>query len=180
MAVETGRALARQFDAAIDGGIELLLRERRQQKPQPLKLSRRQQTVEHLKVIGQRDQLALADVTQFGTWGQIHRRRKFSEKLVRQVEVDIKPLEIAPVLLLERINHKMREDKAALLMLWMRQRVKALWKQVLVADLVRGHRRKAVPGGAGRQLDPNPLLQRLAPVHRDALCRAVAQIVALV
>jgi hypothetical protein len=77
-------------------------------------LPRRQQTVEQLVIIGQRDQLTLRDVAQLRAWGQIHRRRKLCEELVWQVKIYIEPLEIAPILLFERVDHKVRKDKAAL------------------------------------------------------------------
>ena len=51
VAVETGHARARLQRAAVVGGVELLLRERRQQQPQPFQLLRVQDAVEQLEVV---------------------------------------------------------------------------------------------------------------------------------
>ena len=89
---------ARKLCAAILGRIELLLREGRQQQPQPFQLPGRQHAIEHLVVIGQRDQLALRDIAQIGARGQVDRRRKLGQEVVRQIEIDVEPRQVAPVL----------------------------------------------------------------------------------
>jgi hypothetical protein len=100
--------------------------------------------------------------------------------VVRQIEINVEPLEVAPVLLLDRVDLKVRNDKAALLVLGMRQRIEPLRVEVLVADLVRAHRRQALPGHTGGQFDAHAFLDRFRPVHRDTLGGAVAQVVTLV
>src|SRR6266849_3723370 len=62
MAIKASRAEAGNRRAAILGRIELLLREGRQQKAQPFQLPGREQPVEHLVVIRERDQLTLRDI----------------------------------------------------------------------------------------------------------------------
>ena len=99
--------------------------------------------------------------------------------MVRQIEINVEPLEVAPVLLLDRVDLKVRNDKAALLVLGMRQRIEPLRVEVLVADLVRGHGRQPLPGHASRQFDADALLNGFCPVHRDTLGGVVAQIVTL-
>ena len=74
----------------------------------------------------------------------------------------------------------MRKDKASLLMLGMRQRIKTFRKQILVPDLVRGHRRQTLPGHTDRKFYAHALLHRLHPVHCHTRSGVVAEIVALV
>jgi hypothetical protein len=179
MAIKASRALAGELGAAVLDRIELLLRERRQQQAQPFELPRGKNAVEKLVVIGQRDQLALRDIAQISARGKVDRWRKLSQEVVRQIEINVEPLEVSPVLLLDRVDQEVRKDKAALLVLGVRQRIEALRIEVLIADLVRAHRRQPLPGHPGRQLDANALLNGFCPVHRDALGGVVAQIVTL-
>src|SRR5271163_1375104 len=126
MAIKAGRSLTWNLGAPILGRIELLLRERRQQQAQPFQLPWSENSVEQLVVVGQRDQLALRDIAQIGAGGKVDRRRKLGQEVVRQIEVDVEPLQVPPVLLLDRVDQKVWKDKAALLMLGMRQRIKPL------------------------------------------------------
>jgi len=71
MAVEAGRTDAGQRRLAVVGGVELLLRERRHQQPQPFQLPGRENAVEQLEVVGERDQLALRDIAQIGSRDQV-------------------------------------------------------------------------------------------------------------
>ena len=180
MAIKAGGTLAGSLGSAILGDIELLLWKGRQQQAQPFQLSRRKNAVEQPVKIGERDQLALRYVAQIGALCQEHGRRKFGQEVVRQIEINVEPLQVSPVLLLDRVDQEVRKDKAALLVLGVRQRIEPLRIEVLVADLVRGHRRQPLPGHAGRQFDADALLNGFCPVHRDTLGGAVAQIVTLV
>jgi hypothetical protein len=94
--------------------------------------------------------------------------------VVRQIEINVEPLQVSPVLLLDRVDLKVRNDKAALLVLRVRQRIEPLRVEVLVADLVRAHRREALPGYAGWQFDADALLIGFVRVHRDPLGGTVA------
>src|SRR6266404_10326 len=123
MAIKASRALAGNRRAAILGRVELLLREGRQQKAQPFQLPGREYPVEHLVVIRQRDQLTLRDVTQVRTRRQVNGRRKLGQEVIRQVEIYVEPRQVARVLLLERVDQKMRKDKAAIGVFGMRQRI---------------------------------------------------------
>jgi len=180
MAIKASRTLAGYLGTAIVGCVELLLWKGRQQQAQPFQLSRGKNAVEQLVVIGQRDQLALRDIAQIGAWGQIHRRRKLGQEVIRQIKIQIEPLQVSAVLLLDRVDQEVRKDKAALGMVGVRQGIEPLRIEVLVADLVWAHRGQPLPGHPGRQFDANSFLQRFAAVHRDTLDGAVAQIVALV
>src|SRR5438132_12714120 len=153
MAIKACSTLAGSLGSAILGDIELLLWKGRQQQAQPFQLSRRKNAVEQPVKIGERDQLALRYVAQIGALCQEHGRRKFGQEVVRQIEINVEPLQVSPVLLLERVDQEVRKDKAALLVLGVRQRIERLQIQVLVADLVRRHRRQPLPGDPARQLN---------------------------
>src|SRR5439155_26279461 len=179
MAIKAGGTLAGSLGSAILGDIELLLWKGRQQQAQPFQLSRRKNAVEQPVKIGERDQLALRYVAQIGALCQEHGRGKLGQEMVRQIEINVEPLQVSPVLLLDRVDQEVRKDKAALLVLGVRQRIEPLRIEVLIADLVRAHRREALPGHTGWQFDPDALLDRFSSVHCDPLGGAVAQIVAL-
>src|SRR6185437_1938534 len=102
--VEAGGALAGNLRLAIVGGIELLLREWRQQQAQALDLAWRQDTVEHLEVVGERDQLALRDVAEVRSLHQIRRRGKRCQKPLRQVEVYIESAQVKIILALHGVD----------------------------------------------------------------------------
>src|SRR3984957_5244688 len=159
--------------------MKLLLREWRQQQAQPFQLSGRENAVEHVEEVGDRDQLALRDVAQIGARGQVHRRRKRSQKVFGQVEIDVEAGQVSPVLCLDRVDLLMRKNLAACGMEWMRQRKEALWPQALVTDRVGRHARELFPGHPRWQPDAYPLLQWLPVLHRDALGGMVAEVVAL-
>src|SRR5258708_3959496 len=89
MAIEAGRALAGYFRFAIVGRVELLLREWRHQQAQPFQLPWCENAVEHLEVVGERDQLALRDVAEIGSRDQVHGWRKCSKEAFRQIKIDI-------------------------------------------------------------------------------------------
>src|SRR5258707_3336142 len=180
MAIKASRADAGNRRAAILGRIELLLREGRQQQAQPFQLPGRKQAVEQSEVIGERDQLTLRDIAQIGARRQVDGWRKLSQEVIRQIEIDVEPGQVSPVLLLDRIDQEVRKNKAAVGVFGMRQGVEPLRIEILFANLVRAHRRKLLPGHSGGQFDADAFLHGFSAIHRDPLGRAVAQIVALV
>src|SRR6202035_5656489 len=113
MAIKAGGTLAGKLCAAILGRVELLLWKGCQQQAQPLQLPGRKNAIEELIVIGQRDQLALRDIAQIGTLCQIDGRRKLGQKMIRQIEINVEPLEVSPVLLLDRVDQEVGKDEAA-------------------------------------------------------------------
>src|SRR5579862_4888911 len=169
MAVEAGRADAGRRRLAILGRIELLLRERRQQQAQPFELPRRENAVEQLEVIGERDQLALRDIAQLGARGKIEGWRKRRQEVLRQVESEVEAGQVTRVLPLHRIDLVLREYEAAGGMKRVRQGEEALRPEPSLADLVRAHRRELLPRHTLRQLHAHAFLQGLAALHRDAL-----------
>ena len=86
--------------AAILGGIELLLREGRQQQAQSFQLPGSKYAVEHLVVIGERDQLAVRDIAQIWARSEVNGGRKLGQEVVGQIEIYVKPGQVSPVLLL--------------------------------------------------------------------------------
>jgi len=180
MAIEAGRAAARLLRSAILGLIVLLLRERRHQKTQAFDLLRRENAVEQLVVVFDRDELALRDVTEVGALIEVHRRWKFWQKMIRDVVLDVEPREIAPFLPLDLVDQEAWKHETALLMLGVRQRVESLGKRILIANLLRAHIRKSLPRLSRRELDANSFLHRLGAVHRDAASRPAAQVISLV
>jgi len=103
--------LAGSLGSAILGDIELLLWKGRQQQAQPFQLSRRKNAVEQPVKIGERDQLAPAirrpnRCAVSGTWSE-----EFGQEVVRQIEINVEPLQVSPVLLLERVDQEVRKDK---------------------------------------------------------------------
>lgn len=73
MAIEAGYAQALRRHLAVLGLIEFLLWERRQEKPQPLHLNRRDDAVHDFAVVADRQQLAAGHVAQFRMGGQEYR-----------------------------------------------------------------------------------------------------------
>ena len=174
VAVEARRTDAGQRRLAIVGGVELLLRERRQQQAQSFQLPGRENAVEHLVVVGERDQLALRDITEIGARGQVHRRRKRGQKAFGQIEIDVEAGQVAVVLPLYRVDRHFRKHKAAGRVEGMRQGKEALWPEAALTNLIRAHRCELPPSHAAWQLDTHPFLERFSALHGDALGRAVA------
>jgi hypothetical protein len=52
--------------------------------------------------------------TQIGARGQIDRWRELGQKVIRQIKINVEPLQVTPVLLLDRVSYEVRKDKAAL------------------------------------------------------------------
>src|SRR5258708_39773993 len=98
MAIKACRADAGNRRAAIVGGIELLLREGRQQQAQPFELPRREKAVEQSEVIRERDQLALRDGAQVRAGGEAGGWRKPGQEALRQRAIDGGPGLVPPVL----------------------------------------------------------------------------------
>src|SRR5882724_8740053 len=96
MTIKASRADAGNRRTAILGRIELLLWEGRQQQAQPFQLSGREQAVEQLVVIRERDQLTLRDIAQVGARGQVDSRRKLGQEVIRQIEIYVEPGQSRP------------------------------------------------------------------------------------
>src|SRR5713101_1785472 len=121
MAVEAGRTDAGQRRLAVIGGVELLLRERCHQQPQPFQLPWCENAVEQLEVVGERDQLAPRDIAQIGSRDQVHGWRKCSQEAFGQVEIDVEAGQVASVLTLYRVDLLLRKHEAA-------SRVEGMWQ----------------------------------------------------
>src|SRR6266478_5128446 len=126
MAVKASRADAGNRRTAILGRIELLLWEGRQQQAQPFELPRRDQAVEQLVVIGERDQLTLRDIAQIRARRQVNGWRKLGQEVIRQIEIYVEPGQVSPVLLLDRVDQEAWKNKAAVDVVGMRQGVEPL------------------------------------------------------
>src|SRR6185436_11553424 len=117
MTIQTRDAELRLRYLAIVGGIELLLRERRQQQAQALHLNRREDPVHQLEKVACRQQLAFRHVTELGPRRQKDGRRKFRQQVIRQMKVDVETLQRAMLTLVDLIDLELREDHAAGLVL---------------------------------------------------------------
>jgi hypothetical protein len=100
--------------------------------------------------------------------------------MIGDVVLDIETREIACFLPFELVDHKMRKHEATFLMFRVRQRIESSGKRVLIANLLRTHIRKSLPGFSRRELDANSFLHRLGAVHRDAGRWPIAQVISLV
>src|SRR5258707_741178 len=100
--------------------------------------------------------------------------------MIRQVEVEVKTSEIAGGLLQRLLDGGAREKHSTFRMIMGRQWVKYPRVQILVANLVRAHRRQLLPSRPCGQPHTNSSLHRFSPRHRSALGGAVGEIVALV
>ena len=78
---------------AVVGGVEFLLRQGREQQPQPVELHGRQDVLEQPVVVVDRDDFAARHVAQLGPVLKEHRRRELGQERLGQVEVDVEPLE---------------------------------------------------------------------------------------
>jgi len=177
VAVEAGDAAARADGAAVLRGIELLLRERREQEPQPLELLRIQEAVEQREVIVERHHPALRHIAEIGAGGQVNRSGKLGQKMIGQIKVEVEPRQIALLLPVELVDDKMGEQHAAFRMIGMRQWPETGGKKILRPDLAGRQRRQPGPREAGLEPGARALLHRLSPAHRDAVGRPVGQIV---
>ena len=165
---------ARPGRTAVLGRVELLLRERRHEQPQPLELLGVEDAVEQLEVVLERDDLAPRDVAEVRARRQVDRGRELGEEAVGQVEIEVIPREVAPLLPPDLVDLEPGEDHAPLGVVGVRQGQEARREEVLLADLLGRHRAERLPGRAGRQPDPHALLDRLAARHGDAGRRPVA------
>ena len=139
VALQAGHAAARLLRSPVLGHIELLLRERGEQQPKPLKLLRVEDAVKQLVVVHDGDELALRHVSQVRARGQVDWWRELRQEVLGQIKVQVKSGEVASLLPLDFINVMLGEDHAALGMIRMRQRQESLGKQVAVADFHRRH-----------------------------------------
>ena len=120
MAIEAGDPEAGLLATAIRGGIELLLRERRHQEPQPLELFGIQDAVEQLVIVADRHQLTPRHVPQVWSRRQVNRRRKLRQEPIGKVEVEVEAGQIAPRLPAGLVDQELRKNHAALGMIGVR------------------------------------------------------------
>jgi hypothetical protein len=99
--------------------------------------------------------------------------------VVRQVEIEIEPSQIAVFLLLDFIDVKFREDHSSLFMLGMRQGQEALGPETLLFDFIGRHLGQVFPAFPLGQFHADTALQRFALGHLGVFGRVVAQIVSL-
>ena len=177
MAVKARDALAGDQRAAVVGGVELLLWERREEQPQAFKLLCIQDPLEKLLEIRERHELALGYVAQIGPRGQKDRRGKLGQQVLRKIEVEVEPREIALILLLDLVDLRLGKHHAARLVMRVGQREEAGRPDVLGLDLVGGHGRHLVPGHVFAELDTDAFLHRLAASHGHALGRTVGEVI---
>ena len=123
--VEAGHALVGGEGATVLGGVELRLGKRRDEEPQALELLGVEHVLEELVEVGQRHELALRHVTQVRPRGQVDRRRKLREQVLRQIEIEVEPREVAPGLALGLVDERLREHHAARFVMRVRQRIEA-------------------------------------------------------
>ncbi len=170
---------ARDADArlerdAVVGLVEPRRRRGPQQLLEPFHLLGRQQPVEDLVVVAERDLAAARDVAQLLVRGQEHRRRKLRQVGVGDVEVDVDAL----VLGMHR-DPALREHHVGRRLQRMRQRL--VGEQVLLLDLLGRHRCQRLPArDAVGQARHRPGHDRLAARHERARDRAAREVVAAV
>src|SRR5688572_22880326 len=92
MAIETGHAQAWMEAFAIIGRVELLLWKRRQQQPESVELDWGEDIFEQTVVIIDGDYFPARHVAEFRAVAQEDSRRKFREKRIGKVEIDINAL----------------------------------------------------------------------------------------
>jgi hypothetical protein len=178
--IQTSHAAAWLVRAPVHSLVELLLRKRRQQQPQALKLFRVQNPAEQLIEVFDRNQLALRHIAQVRPGRQIHRRRKLRQKTVGNVEVQIEACKVALLLLIQLVDLRLREHHAALRVIGVRQRKKSLREDSPFADHVGVHIIQLRPGHPRRQLHPHALLHGLGTVHHHTPRRTITQVVAFI
>ena len=142
VAVEACDALhaGRVLRLAVGRGVELLLRELRDQQAQALQVLGVEDSREELLEVVDRDDFALRDVAQVGPRGQVDGRRELGQEVLGQVKIDVEPLQPW-----QDLDLHLREDHSAHLVLGVRQWQEALGKQVLLADLAPEPSRPVVP-----------------------------------
>src|SRR5258708_12353828 len=86
--------------------------------------------------------------------------------MVRNIEIQIKAREVAPVQLLDFLDFEMRKNHSPFGMIGERQGIETLRKHILVADFLWAQGCELLPGCPFRHLDANTFLQRfIASYH---------------
>src|SRR5207244_8604232 len=107
--VQTDNATAGPHRAAVFGGVELLLRERRDQQPQAFELFGIQYPVEQVVKVVKSNQFTLGHVTEIGPRREINGWRELRQKVVRQVKIQIEAREVSPFLFLNLVDMELWE-----------------------------------------------------------------------
>src|SRR2546425_12873532 len=118
VAIEAGHPKTRFLRAAVFRGVELLLREWRQQQAQAFELLGIENAIKQLVKIGRGYELSLGHVAQIWTRGQINWRGKFGHHMIRQVKVEVKTSEIAAGFLQRLVHRGARKNHSAPRMIW--------------------------------------------------------------
>src|SRR4051794_38991022 len=163
VAVEASHAEALVSALAVLGLIELLLRERREQKPEPLDLDRSENADHQLVIVLDRQQLPSRHIAQFRMGGEKQGRREFRGEAIREIQIDIEAPQVAGLLPSNLVNLVIREDLAAGGLFDMGQRHEAGRQEPPLADFVGAHGRQAIPRYPWRKLDADAALDWLAP-----------------
>ena len=139
VAVQAGHAEARLGRLAVIRGIELLLRERRQQHPEPVELHRRQEILEEPVVVVDRHDLAARHVAELGPILQEDGGRKLRQERFGEIELHVEALEPR-----EHASLDLREHLAAGDVLGVRKR--RVGEDATPLDLVGAEPGQIVPG----------------------------------
>src|SRR5688572_24460117 len=158
VAIEATNALhpVRSFRLAIGGGVELLLRELRNQKAEPFEVLGVENAAEDFLKISDGDKFPLRNVAEVRPSDEKNGGREFGQEMVGQIEVEVEPLEPG-----DGFDLVLREKHAAGGVVGVRQRQKAFWEAPLVADLVRRHASQLFPCGSIGQFGGGPNLDGL-------------------
>src|SRR6266496_3964642 len=132
VAVEAGDAAARTLRAAVFRLVELRLREGREQEAEALELLGVQGTAHDLVVVVDGEELPARHVPEVGARGQVDGRRELGQEVLRKVEVQVEPRQVAALLPLDLVEVELREEHPALGMVRVGQRLEALRKDALV------------------------------------------------
>src|SRR5262245_31268422 len=95
MTVEAGHAEMPFQRPSVLRGVELRLRERADQQPQALQLLRIENVLEQFVKIRHRYQLSLAHIAEVRPRRQEYRCGELRQKVLRQVEIQIEPRQVA-------------------------------------------------------------------------------------
>ena len=135
VAVEAGHPQRRLRRAAVIGQVELLLRKRDHQEPQPVELLRVEDAVEEPVVVLVGDQLALRHIAQIGPRRQEDGRGELRQEVVGQVELEVKAGQVALGLLQDLLDVELRKDHATFGVVGVREREEPLGKEPLIPNL---------------------------------------------
>src|SRR5260370_28198643 len=117
--------------------------------------------VKQIEIVLDGDELALRDVTEVGALIEVDRRRKFRQKMIGDVVIDVETREIASFLPFDLVDQEMRKYEAAFRMLGVRQRIESLGWHLTPEDLdAHVHHRASMArdplGGVSKAVEKRP------------------------